>query len=422
MRRIISLGLAIIATTACDRSTSSDPATATRNDLNPPSGLVTVTGDKQIELRWQAMNAEEDFKGYRVFAVAKALSELSQPSYPEGFSLDKLKKGSIPRCDKNSTLFESFGFPAIEAGKKECEGDEASDSGTSSKSLALIADSTSTDTAQSSKSDDSDSLPPQVVKCADRDNKDLSTTHLSLKPATTPTLTEQVCVVSALADGTALSNGTTYTFFVAAINADDDFEKVKLSWTSNFVEDTPAKALFTGTVTLAQNKMQFIPLTALQAKSITALESTDCDAGKKGCFVYNNNTLSTKGIYFGRIESSSYPQRSFISATASDELKLLLRGPQTADPLRAGTIAESIPEDEAINASATDAYDDKGRPQPVYGNQVFDYQIKISDKIHYGKIVIKDVKLADPTKADSEVSYDIKVILQEDPENTHYFN
>lgn len=418
MRRIISLGLALLATTACDKSSSSDPATASRNDLNPPSGLVTVTGDKQIELRWQAMNAEEDFKGYRVFAVAKSLSELSQPQYPEGYSLDKLKKGSIPRCDKNSILFEGFGFPAIEAGKKECEGDEASDSSTGSK---LLADSTATETAKSTSSD-TDTLPPDIVKCKDRDGKDLSTAQLSLKPATLPALTEQVCVVSALADGTALSNGTTYTFFVAAINADDDFEKVKLSWTSNFVEDTPAKALFSGKVTLAKGKMQYIPLTALQAKTITALETTNCDANNKGCFVYNNNTLSTKGIYFGRSVSTSYPQRSFISATASDDLKLLLRGPQTADPLRPGTVAESIPEDEAVNTSAADSYDNTGRPQPIYGNQVFDYQVRISDKIHYGKIVIKDITLAEATSADSDVSYEIKVILQEDPENTHYFN
>jgi hypothetical protein len=58
MKRFLGLGLAVLSVVACDESSSKDPATATRDALNPPSGLVTVTWDKKIELRWQSMNAE----------------------------------------------------------------------------------------------------------------------------------------------------------------------------------------------------------------------------------------------------------------------------------------------------------------------------------------------------------------------------
>lgn len=427
MKRILGLGLAVFAVVACDEATSKDPATATRDALNPPSALASVTWDKKIELRWQAMNAEEDFKGFRVFAVAKPLSGLTAPAYPAGYSLEKLRSGSVPRCDQNSALFEAFGFPAIETGDKECEGDDtpaSSSAAGTAKELALngkgmLVAEEGTDTAAEK---DEDALPPQVVKCQNEAGTVVSTDQLSL-PAAVPTLTEQVCIVTALADGTALANGTTYTFFVAAILADDTFEKVEVSWTSNFVEDTPSTPIFSGTVELEVGKMKYLPLESIVTKAaFTELGEADCDTSFSGCSVYKVNALDPSGIYFGRRGDGTYPQRTFISATAGEDLALLLRGPQTQDPRDAeGTIATSIPGDEAADSAVAGTYDTTGLPQPVYGNQVFDFTVMIAGAKHYGKVVVKDVALADPADETTAVTYPITVLLQTAPNNRHYF-
>jgi hypothetical protein len=430
MKRFLALGLTALAVVACDEASSKDPATATRDALNPPSGLVSVTWDKKIELRWQAMNAEEDFKGFRVFAVAKPISALPAPTYPAGYTLDKLRTGAVPRCDQNSALFVEFGFPAIEEGDKECEGDEASDSGPaagdakeltlSGKGMLAAEEGDGTDTAADEEAEES--LPPQVVKCQNEAGTVVSTEQLSL-PAPVPALTEQVCIVTALADGTALANGTTYTFFVAAIMADDTFEKVEVSWTSNFVEDTPSTQIFSGTVELDVGKMQYLPLESIITKAaFDTLEDAACDTNNTGCFVYKLNKLSAKGIYFGRRGDGDYPQRTFISATAGEDLALLLRGPQTQDPRDTeGTIATSIPGDQAADSAVAGTYDTTGLPQPVYGNQVFDFTVMISGAKHYGKVVVKEVSLADPADETSVVSYPITVLLQTAPTIRHYF-
>ena len=414
MKRIFVLGFVLVAIAACDPATSKDPQTLSRDALNPPSGLVTVTGDKQIELRWQATNVEEDFKGYRVFAVAKKIDELPVPAYPKDYSLTKLRTGSVPRCDKNTTLFEAFGFPTIKEGDKDCEGDVVSDNSasTSAKSLTLTDDTT-----------DPDALPPQIVKCFDpkAPDKELGNAQLSL-PVTVPALKEQTCLVKNLGDaaGTALANGQTYTFFVAAINANDEFDNVQISWTSNFVEDTPATLIFSGTVALEVGKMQYIPLESLKTKApFETLKDADCNAENSGCNVYKVNGLTPSGIYFGRRGEGTYPQRTFISATAGSDLALLLRGPQTYDPRRSeGEIATSIPQDQAEDSLTN--YDITGLPQPVYGNQVFDYSVSIDGSPHYGKIVVEKVALKIPDQATSLVSYDIKVLLQTAPNNPHY--
>lgn len=417
MQRILTLGLVVAGIAACDSATSKDPETLSRDALNPPSGLVTVTGDQKIELRWQAMNAEEDFKGYRVFAVAKKLADLNAPTYPTGYTLDKLKAGSVPRCDKNTALFEAFGFPAIKTGEKDCEGDAVSDSGASgtAKSFNLTADA-----ASAASSTDPDALPPEVVKCYDSTDKELSNTQLSL-PATTPALQEQSCIVKALGDGTALANGTTYTFFVAAIIANDAFDDVQISWTSNFVEDTPATLVFQGTVELEVRSMKYLPLESLTEKKLfTELGTAECDTNSPtGCQVYKNNKRTPSGIYFGRMGNEPYPQRTFISATEGTDLALLLRGPQTYDPRKGDKIiASSIPQDQAISVATS--YDTTGLPQPIYGNQVFDYIVTIGNEPHYGKIIIENVSLKFPENASSLVSYDIKVLLQTAPKNPHY--
>src|SRR5690606_14526887 len=74
-------------------------------------------------------------------------------------------------------------------------------------------------------------------------------------------LEEQVCVVDEV-QGEALQNGTTYIFFVVAVMGSD---MNKISWTSNFVTDTPATQVFSGELTIKADMMYHVDASKLGA-------------------------------------------------------------------------------------------------------------------------------------------------------------
>ena len=61
MKWIYTFGMTLscaLAVGACNNATSSDPATTERSALNPPTSLVSLTGDKKLTLRFAAANTE----------------------------------------------------------------------------------------------------------------------------------------------------------------------------------------------------------------------------------------------------------------------------------------------------------------------------------------------------------------------------
>ena len=107
MKKIFIASCFGLAAFAC--SDSSDPDTVNPEDLSPPSELQTVTGDGAIELRWQGVNFEDDFKGYHVF-VTEADQTLTNvqanAKYPSGVDIST---SHVPYCADNAALFKMFG-------------------------------------------------------------------------------------------------------------------------------------------------------------------------------------------------------------------------------------------------------------------------------------------------------------------------
>jgi len=374
--------------------------------------LVTVTLDKKIQLRWNAQNAESDFKGYHVFAYKGVITDLGTPAYPVNLSVDLTKNGQIPRCKDNTAIFEKFGFPASTA---DCDGD-ADTKATTTGSGAALADTDATTGATST-----DDAPITNIAICDENTTDKT---ISL-PGTVPTLTQQVCTISSIPDGkggtTPLVNGTTYTFFVASVKGD---KNNSISWTSNFVQDTPASSLYSDTLTVESGKYYMFDAANLTADPMTAYSAAPTGQAciDDVCKVNKINSESTLGLYIGRQDTTSnnYPQRAFLSVPKGDQIQIQLRGQQDWDLDKDGNkiFSTSIPGDQA-----TSTYDGLGTLYPLADYQVYDIKVTKNGVIHYGKIVVgqisfdKEVKdqPADPIKVP------LTIIMQPQANSVDYF-
>ena len=403
MKYAVMTGLAALSltTVACDKSTSSNPATVLRSDLNSPNGLVTVTGNKQIELLWLTGNAEKDFKGYHVFAVAKAKADVPAPAYPAGATLDE----GIPRCVANTTTFEAFGFTPSTA---DCKGGDAATPATASTGTTLV------DTAAAATTD----KIVNAVPC--QGNSD---TTISLPVADGTSLKQQTCVVTKAWDPTTkalvdIANGTTYTFFVTAVSGDD---KSTISWTSNFVQDTPSTPLYTGKIAIDVGDFYMIPGAKIQA--LTALVDADLTSGSCSpdnlsiCTVNQTNAEATLGLYFGRLGGGNFPQRVFLSVPKDGAIGIQLRGPQTLDPTKPKELSTSIPGDHAVDTTYL-----TGIQFPIYGNEVFDIKSTVAGKVNYGKLVIgQPTTTAGDTDGTKPLTIPITIIMQPKVGSFDYF-
>jgi hypothetical protein len=402
LRMILSVAAIAAYATGCDDGTTSNPSTAARGDLNPPTGLMTLTGDTSVTLRWLGNNTEDDFKGYNVFYVAGDYTGTYggtawTASYPAGANL---AKGSIPRCKDNNAIFETaLKFPTSEA---DCEGDTATDTGaTPAAGMAL---------------QDEPKLP--FAKCDGKSDDNLSL------PASEKVLGIQECKV------TGLTNGTTYTFVVMAVMG-SEFEN--LSWTSNFVTDTPAESIFSAEITIPQKNHLYLSHTDLLAAVTSGTLAADkwqtkttCPAGV--CSINGGGNVSAEGgLYFGRngnVSATSKPARVFFSApekttTATDSILYLYRGGQTYDPQNSSAVSTTIPDDMA---NAKEANYVNKRVVEVLGNEVIDLYVKNGDKWHFGKIVLDVPTLATATDEESDLKIKVTVIIQSASKVPHYFN
>ena len=396
---------AALAGSACSKSTAANPSTSNRDELNPPAGLITVTGDKKLQLRWSAANAEGDFKGYHVFVYKGTVASLkSSAAYPSG--ADLTKGAQIPRCASNNAVFAKFGFQTTTS---DCEGAAEKTSTTSSTSTTSKALVDATASGAGGAASDTEKLS-NISACAEN----TTDPTLSLAPATIPTLTQQTCTITKDNTGTALVNGTTYTVFIAAVMGDN---KNKLSWTSNFVQDTPAPVLYDSTLQVAAGKYYVFAGTNLTSSPPTAYSAdpaaTACTDAY--CTVLNTNSATTPGIYIGRVgattdsgSGNSYQQRAFLSVPAGSAVAIQLRGPQVWDN---GTFAKSIPGDKALD-KATVTYDTKGTLYPIYGGQVFDLQVTSGSNTYYGKIVVGTVALATANDPTSNLKIPLTIVMQ----------
>lgn len=407
-QKILGISVIALAASACDEASKSNPATAARDDLNPPTGLVSLTGDTTVTLRWLGNNTEDDFKGYDVFMAegdysGKIGGTAWTAGYPTGANL---MTGSVPRCKLNSDLFVKFGFKASE---NDCEGDTATDNGTTAPTGTMALQ------------EGEDEGAPPFAKCEGKSDANLSV------PVTDKVLGMQECKI------TGLINGKTYTFVVMAVMG-SDFDNV--SWSSNFVADTPANAIFSGELTFpkvsaanppTENAHIFLP----HADIVAALGGTDLTAEKwqtkntcpdDVCKITGggNKSTNTPGIYLGRFGSSK-PARIFFSTPkdpADGAIAYLYRGGQTYDPANPAVVATTIPGDQA-NSDIDNNYT-TGTLVDVLGNEVIDIAVQNNGNWHFGKLVMDIPTLTTPADETSEIKVKVTLIVQPTAGNPHY--
>ena len=245
-------------------------------------------------LQWTVTNTEDDLKGYNVYVAESNLTDL-QAKVSSGFfkGLD-LSKQQVRRCKETSDLFSVFGFkPDADQAKKDCDDfidEDAKDSNPESKSGAAGSD------AGGTKLTDGEAAPT-FVKCRAGNGADVSASKLSVdilkaldvEFQKVPTdLAKRVgleleCRIpknTKLSDGkTGFANGKSYVAFVVAVKGDDSEE---ISYTSNFVEDSPAvysKLEFTG---ILPDKILPLSLT-VESEKVTGQVDAPEAADLKNC-------------------------------------------------------------------------------------------------------------------------------------------
>ena len=425
--KILKLTLAsaalIFAAAACGDGESSNPATESRSDLNPPSGLVSLTGDGQVTLRWKGNNTEDAFQGYHVFAYkGDVTTETAKVKYPNANV--SLAQGSLPRCKDNSALFELFGFPADT--ERDCEGDSVADgevpaAGAAADALFLQDEETEVVAKLGA-----------IVKCAGSGTGAISLPIPANSEGKKSALGTQSCVVTQFPDASGsmvdLVNGEVYSFFVASVLGD---ENENISWTSNFVVDSPATQVFSGDLTIEAGKVLSLPLAKLMSPTATtSLLAIDpitkddfsapvnCDT-TNGCSITTKNTTAIAGLSFGRLGTGAYKSRVFFStstrAGGNYTLNYAYRGAQTLDAGSETAINTTIPGDRPVDYNdGADPFVLDGLPTPVYGNQVFDLALVDStdDSVTYGKVVVTD-KTLEGEAATGTVTLSVTILMQE---------
>jgi len=424
MKWTLSASIAIscaLTISACSSATSSDPATTERSALNPPTSLASWTGDGKLTLRFDGANTEKEFQGYDVFLVAKTVKTIvdGKTLYPSNAGIDPAAGGvaSIPRCKENTAVFEAFGFAASTA---TCEGGSTGGDSDASKSSSLrLAETTAATKVE-------DAAPTQFAVC-DENTTD-KTVSLKLSK---PILGRVTCTITKTSDGKALVNGTTYSIFVATVAED---KKNKLSWTSNFIEDTPAKSLFSASLKLTRGNIYLFKSANLTTDGYTSYDSsitTSASTCTELCQATKLNTALTSssddGIYIGRSLDDKYPGRAFLSVPKDGKLQILPRGPRLTPDATTSNATVATPGIEGDRAIATTTvYDGAGTLYPVYGYQVFDILVTTTVSgatvRHYGKIIVGKLSVTGtPSDVSSTLSVPITIIMQPAADRTDYF-
>lgn len=407
-RNLKSLALGLYAASilsSCDSGTTSDPSTNDLGEFNPPGQLQSITGDAAVTLRWIAANAEKDFQGYHVFGAAKSISELkSLATYPSG--VDISTGASIPRCKDNSAFFEAFGFKATTTECKSTVADAAASTSTlfEGYNLAGSGSAAGTTTNSSTTTAEAETITFNL-KCSDETaSANVSRSGTASGKGIGPIR----CGVSKLSDGTALANGTNYTFFVVAVKG-SSFSNI--SWISNLVEDTPAKEVFSATVDLTAARYTTFDInTSTFAVTKSTAETTCTDVN---CRITTTSDISGTKLVLARDTSTDYPMRVLVYSTGT--LKLQARGPQTYDSDSPDTISTRIPGD-----SAAKTYDAAGVKNAVYGNQVFDLELTNGTTKNYGKLIVKTISYADISNTSSVASVAITIVMQPKASSYNY--
>lgn len=405
MQKIVTASSAAIAllafTAACSGSTS-DPKTISKDDLNPPFNLVSITDDSKMILQWNISNTEDDLVGFNVYVTEGKIADMK--GLLKGALAGKvdLESMQVRRCDLTKDLFSKFGFnPESKFANKDCDD-------FSEEQEAPATSSGATDGGGVNLAEE-EAETPSMVMCTDKDGNDLSKVDPEKK---TRMLSVDVSKAT-LADGSKLTtdvkkrigstircylkndsdlsniaakekgiaNGKRYVAFVMAVAGDD---ANKVSYTSNFAEDTPAKYTEIKDKALPTGKYFKVAGTVANG-SWEAGNPIDCPNTELCNINRQVNTSETDDSVYILNDTQTKTERIFVRG-AKDRVWLLPRRPRPSYTELPGI---KQPGDKPIAMSDSNpAKFETGLSLTAMPGSLFDVAVKASGGYHYGKLYV----------------------------------
>lgn len=380
-------------------------------DLNPPGTLYSVTRDGAIELRWTAVNAEDDFKGYFVFGTKAKIADLTAGiGYPAD-AADKIDSVILARCAENNGFFTPFGFEESSVfcdDANETEGEEGDDA------------------AEEETEEESEEEALEITNFLQCDGQGGEGSPISVM-AEPPALDLQTCVVKQVWDADQgklvdIENGGDYVFFVMAVMGDDLNE---ISWTSNILHDVPSIDALNEEIEISEDRFVVFTIEEelngdILTPTFTVSAEQTCPAGPP-CAL-GVNAQATNGIYLARDSvSGNYQQRLFISTSSNAASKFLIQKHQAVrdQDLEGDGIAVRAPRDQA-EAKAT--YPAGGTAFTAFDNNIFDFVYTASNgEDYYGKIVFPDVTAYAGDAKTGKATVQVNIVMQPKPNEVKYF-
>lgn len=430
---------------ACNNGSLADPKTVSKGDLNPPTNLVSLTTNADAEngglvLQWDIVNTEDDVVGYNVYVAQKEISALQAKITDTTLKTLNLYNQNIPRCEGTKDLFSLFGFNLTDKNATTACSKAGVEEDTSTSSAAAAASLNLTDEAITSK------FVKCFMKAKDSAFVDISGANVSLDitklygvddlaisatdrtklvgkriKCKIPTTIDgkTASTKTKLSDDTTLANGKIYTAFVVAVMGE---KATKMSWASNFVEDSPMSYTIMGSNALGTPSVpKYRALNLLTTPLTNWSFEADCptDFTARKCSLYNNNPVtSLNNLYVFSDDqgcvagggTATCTARLFIAGNEND-VYLLKRNPRGQINNYSGIFD---PGDEPITVSTDPTASGyvSGKLIVAYAGDLFDIYIRTTRQ--YGKIYFDNV-----TASSTAYSFESSIGIQS-PNITHY--
>jgi hypothetical protein len=389
--------LALAALGACGGDkTSGDPEVISKGDLNPPANLASITDDEKMMLEWIITNTEEDVVGYNVYVAEGSIEELQGKLSGSLTALD-LSSQQIRRCKDTATLFKVFGFDEnADQAKKDCDDfgteDDTPTGASASAGAAAPAPSAGADGVNLADADDS--ALGSMVKCTDG-TTDLGTAgklsvsiEKGLKSVGVGSTKREDrvgaalrCVIPSgakLSDGkTGFKNGTKYVAFVVAVKGDD---ADAISYTSNFVEDVPARYARISFDNLATGKYRPFSIPTASGKVTGAFDdATDapatadiaCPTDSATDFDAANSCRLGRGLAFTSVTAPAF---AFVSDAQTGSQRVFVSGQKDKVFLLPARPRNDYAKADGASFAARPGIQEPGDAVLAYANGVGQYQ------------------------------------------------
>lgn len=438
----------------CGSGSAGDPKTLVKGDLNPPFGLVSITREDELDLVFNISNTESDLIGYNVYVAEGTVDDMNLlVDAASPLKTKQLLASGLPRCKDTALLFAKFGFDNTDAlAAKKCEDLGVVEGREGGGTTASGKSTTSLETNKSGNAE-AEAVSSKFVTCYDKDDKALGdgkTLSISLSKAVDPAgalvldasgdrkklVGRRIrCRVPGSVSGSAsklsdgkegVTRGKSYVAFAVAVAGE---KANKISWASNFAEDTPVDVQEFAPLELGNDKFVGVTWDA-STKAIsadfTAQQSCGAAGTAKDCRLFRDFSLTSSdavangeskySIYIadeakGASNSTSF-ERVFVAGEtlgASKKVYLLKRNARPDVDGQPGIFSAG---DHA--ALFHPSQYESGKMLPAYPGDLFDVAFSVSGSYHYGKLYLSSIE-STGTEADVAAAKRVKLYLTVQP-------